>query len=112
MGISAIGHELNLTKSIAFLKDAFDDNDVNVRVTAATLVMSHGSTEGIPVLIAELENDAILKPSEPPIPIMSYCAESLAFYTGQNFGDKTNANTDVNSTFEIEEVKFYLDNYL
>lgn len=91
MGLSVIGHDLNVSdKVLPHLKESLNDEDVNVRVTAATLVMSHGSKDGIPVLIAELENDAMLKPSEPPVPIKSYCAESLVFYTGQNFGvDKT-----------------------
>jgi len=87
MGLSAIGHEHNLTeKVLPYLKDALDDSNFNVRVTAASLVLSHGSTDGIPVLIAEVDNDAILKPNEPPVPIMSYCAETLTFYTSQNYG--------------------------
>ncbi|MCL6500419.1 MAG: HEAT repeat domain-containing protein [Candidatus Pacearchaeota archaeon] len=91
MGLSDLGHRLNSSRNVLpYLIKALEDTDVNVRVTAATLVMSHGSKEGIPVLIAQLENSAILKPTEPPMPINSYCAESLAFYTTQTYGiDKT-----------------------
>ena len=87
MGLSAIGHDLNMTdKVLPYLEEALNDLDVNVRVTAASLVLSHGSTKGIPILIAELENENVLKPSEPVIPIKSYCAETLIIYTGQDYG--------------------------
>ena len=87
MGLSAIGHDLNTTdKVLPYLEEALNDPDVNVRVTAASLVLSHGSTKGIPILIAELKNENVLKPSEPVIPIKSYCAETLIIYTGQDYG--------------------------
>ncbi len=87
IGISAIGHDLDLSnKVLPYLKDGLDDADVNVRVTSASVVLSHGSTDGIPILIADVDNDSILKPSEPPMPIMSYCAETLTIYTGQDYG--------------------------
>ncbi|UZE94091.1 MAG: HEAT repeat domain-containing protein [Candidatus Pacearchaeota archaeon] len=107
IGISAIGHDLDLSdKVLPYLKDALDDSDVNVRVTAATLVLSHGSKDGIPILIAELDNDATLKPSEPPLPVMSYCALMLIDFTGQDYGvDKTQWQSwwDTNKdTFSLE----------
>lgn len=87
MSLSELGHNLDLHREVLpYLEKALEDDDVNIRVTAATLAMSHGSKKGIPILIAQLENDAILKPSEPPIPIKSYCAESLTFYTTQAYG--------------------------
>ncbi len=86
-GLSAIGHKHNLTeKVLPYLEEALNDSDVNVRVTAASLVLSHGSTKGIPILIAELGNENVLKPSEPLVPIKSYCAETLTIYTNQNYG--------------------------
>lgn len=90
-GLGALGHKLNLTeKVLPHLKTALNDSDVNVRVTTAELVMSMGSKEGILVLIEELENEAILKPSEPVMPINSYCALALQEFTSQTFAtDKT-----------------------
>jgi len=84
LGLSAIGHETN-TDVLDYLKKALGDSDVNVRVTAAELVMSFGDKEGIPVLIAELENTATLKPSEPVMPINSYASLVLTRYTDQTF---------------------------
>lgn len=86
LGLSAIGHNDSSVNVLSYLKGALDDDNVNVRVTAAELVMSFGDKDGIPVLIAELENDAILKPSEPVMPIKSACALVLIKYTAQNFG--------------------------
>lgn len=86
LGLSAIGHNDSSVDVLGYLKGALDDSDVNVRVTAAELVMSFGDKEGIPVLIAELDNEAILKPSEPVMPINSHCALLLERYTTQNFG--------------------------
>ncbi|MGB9708069.1 MAG: HEAT repeat domain-containing protein [Candidatus Pacearchaeota archaeon] len=86
LGLSAIGHNDSSVNVLSYLKNSLDDPDVNVRVTAAELAMSFGSKEGIPVLIAELENEAILKPSEPVMPINSHCALLLGRYTTQTFG--------------------------
>ena len=114
LGLSAIGHNDSSVNVLSYLKGALDDSDVNVRVTAAELVMSFGAKEGIPVLIAELENEAIMKPSEPVMPIKSHCAILLERYTTQAFGvDKaqwtswwdTNKN---NLKFNKEDGKFTL----
>lgn len=86
MGLSAIGHNDSSVNVLAYLKKAMNDSDVNIRVTAAEIVMSFGDKEGIPVLIAELENTAILKPSEPIMPINAYASMVLTTYTGQNLG--------------------------
>ena len=85
MGLSAIGHNDTSVNVLSDLKKALGDSDVNVRVTAAELVMSFGDKEGIPVLIAELENTATLKPSEPVMPINSYASLVLTRYTDQTF---------------------------
>jgi hypothetical protein len=85
LGLSAIGHKDTSINVLSDLKKALGDSDVNVRVTAAELVMSFGDKEGIPVLIAELENTAILKPSEPVMPINSYASLVLTRYTDQTF---------------------------
>ncbi len=92
VGLSAVGHNSSVSV-LSYLKDAMTDTDVNVRVTAAELAMSFGSKDGIPVLIAELENTAILKPSEPVMQINSHCAMVLQAYTNQTFGvDKAQWN--------------------
>jgi len=85
LGLSAVARNTSVNV-LGYLKKALNYSDVNVRVTAAELVMSYGDKEGIPVLIAELENNAILKPSEPVMPINSYCAMVLERYTSQTFG--------------------------
>ena len=85
MGLSAIGHNDSSANVLSYLKKALADSDANVRVTAAELVMSFGDKEGIPVLIAELENTAILKPSEPVMPVNSYASLVLTRYTDQTF---------------------------
>lgn len=112
LGLSAIGHNDSSVNVLSYLKGALDDTDVNVRVTAAELVMSFGDKDGIPVLIAELGNEAILKPSEPVMPIKSYCAIILERYTTQTLGvDKAqweswwNANKN-NLKFSKENGKF------
>lgn len=93
LGLSAIGHNDSSVNVLGYLKGALDDSDVNVRVTAAESTMSFGDKEGIPVLIAEFENSAILKPSEPIMQINSYANMILTRYTSQDFGvDKAKWN--------------------
>lgn len=86
-GLAAIGHQLNASNEVLpHLKKAMDDSDISVRVTAAELVMSFHDKDGIPVLISALDSEEQMKPSEPPMPVKSYCAEMLVLFTGQDYG--------------------------
>jgi hypothetical protein len=89
MSLAAIGRQLNAEDSIlSYLMDAFDDEDVSVRVMAAELALAFGENSAIPILIAAMESDEAAKPSEPPIPITSQALAVLQLYTGQTFTEQ------------------------
>lgn len=86
MSLSAIGHECNAGHLILDdLKRACADEDLSIRVTAGELVLSFGDESGLPVLIAALESDQILQPSEPPTPVTTQVMSALMTYTTQSF---------------------------
>lgn len=89
MSLSAIGRHLGVKeKVLPDLLRALEDDDITVRVMAAELVVAFGEKDGIPVLIAALDSNEKLRPSEPPTPVTSKSLEVLKLYTTQTFFER------------------------